>query len=674
MSEENVTMAPTDFVSVIIGFKDWGLERLELSVRSIHDSLSGIDHEVIISDYGSEDADSIAASAERVGARHEIVETNGEWSRSRALNAGVRASRGEIILATDADMLFTPRSLSRVVEQIQQQPQEIVILQCRDLPIGYSHEVVSREGFDWERFASIGQIRPRWGMGGLVAITRENWERLRGWDERMHTYGGEDVDLGKRAQAFGSRINWLDEPGMGMFHIWHPSSGASAARSKEATAAIAENRRIHSTDATFARNRVQPRYLPKGMVPLVTVLVDTVFHGVTTLSETLTSVLGQSVQDIEIIVPDDVDVPADPRILRRPANDVSPRGTFTTSVRAGEIWAEDRLENLLALWAPGVGLISDRTAHLLRDEEGEALAPLNILPAGMPSPRTTVVRSALLPSPVSTSSEKWSGVIRSVASSGAHWVLPASSRHVTVADLITDEAIASERAFDELTLRTAFERCGLTPPEMPEVKVSALGVLANAILFGRALTLEIEAPGTVDVTSIDELVADDPRWSRRSVRTSEGSILERELVWTGSDATYAADVTRRLHGTGALLRSRYAREDDLAPEDDNNAATSLVRTVEKTYGMPGKDGAWLVVSADGETSKELHRALSSAPSVTVVLRRVLEVDGAESSWLLGRFRNGNPAEALSLAASLPHATSVSVIELPLRTAGNEATR
>ena len=55
-------------VSVIIGFKDWGLERLELSIRSIHDSLEGIQHEVVISDYGSEDTASIAESAQRAGA------------------------------------------------------------------------------------------------------------------------------------------------------------------------------------------------------------------------------------------------------------------------------------------------------------------------------------------------------------------------------------------------------------------------------------------------------------------------------------------------------------------------------------------------------------------------------------------------------------------------------
>ena len=74
-------------VSVIIGFKDRGLGRLEMSIRSIHDSLAEIDHEIIISDYGSADTAAIASLAERVSAHHEVVKTDGEWSAARARNA-----------------------------------------------------------------------------------------------------------------------------------------------------------------------------------------------------------------------------------------------------------------------------------------------------------------------------------------------------------------------------------------------------------------------------------------------------------------------------------------------------------------------------------------------------------------------------------------------------------
>ncbi|MGP5090216.1 glycosyltransferase family 2 protein [Brachybacterium tyrofermentans] len=668
-----VNNASTPLVSVIIGFKDWGLERLELSVRSIHDSLSEIDHEVVISDYGSEDTASIAESAERVGAHHVIVDTEGEWSRSRALNAGVRASKGEIVLATDADMLFTPRALSRAVEQIQRHPHEIVILQCRDLPVGYSHEVVRREGFDWDRFASIGQIRPRWGMGGLVAVRREIWERLRGWDERMHTYGGEDVDFGKRAQAAGSRIDWLDEPGVGMYHIWHPSSGASATRSAEATAAIAENRRIHTTDATFARNRVRPRYLPSDMIPLVSVLVDARFTGAAPLETTVTSILGQSVQDLEVLVVGEAELPDDPRVSHISSGEVSVRGTFATSARAGEVWAEDRLEMLLDLWTPGTGLISDRTAQLLRDENGTALAPLSVVQTSTADPRTTLLRSALLPASLSASAQRWGDAVRAVASSGAEWVVAVASRHVTVTDLVNDESVAAERAADAFALESALARSGLTSPELPATTVTPLGTLANALLYGRELTVEIEAPSAIDLAPYRDLFKDDRGWVRRTIRTREGQILERDVRWTGNDPAFVVEVTRRLSGSGATVRWRYATDADHELPRTPNAA-SLVHYAESVYGAPEKPAAWLAISKDQGFDDALPEALSDAASVTVVLDRVVEAEGGETSWLLARFRNGNAAEALSLAASLPSPTTIEVIELSARVQATEVSR
>ncbi|MGP5626941.1 glycosyltransferase family 2 protein [Brachybacterium alimentarium] len=670
MSEQSRSEASAPLVSVIIGFKDWGLERLELSVRSIHDSLEGIQHEVVISDYGSEDTASIAESTQRVGARHVIVETDGEWSRSRALNAGVRASVGEIVLATDADMLFTPRALSRAVEQIQRHPHEIIILQCRDLPVGHSHEVVRREGFDWDRFASIGQIRPRWGMGGLVAVRREIWERLRGWDERMHTYGGEDVDFGKRAQAAGSRIDWLDEPGVGMYHIWHPSSGASATRSAAASAAIAANRRIHSTDATFARNRVRPRYLPSGMVPLVSVLVDARTSGAEPLKTTITSILGQSVHDLEVLVVGEAELPDDPRISHMSTDHVSVRGTFVTSARAGEVWAENRLEVLLDLWVPGTGLISDRTIQLLRDENGTALAPLSVVQTSTADPRTTLLRSALLPSSLSACPQGWGVAVRAVAASGAGWVVATSARHVTITDLMNDESVAAERVAEALAITSALVRCGLPAPELPATTVTALGSLANALLYGRELTMEVEAPSAIDLTPYHDLFADDQRWVRRTIRTPKGQILERDVRWSGDDPAYVVEAAQRLAGSGATVHWRYATEADHEPPRPLSVG-SLVRTAESIYGTPEKPAVWLAFRKDGGFDDALNEALSKAQSVTVVLDRITEAEGEEASWMLARFRNGNTVEALSLAASLPTPTAIEVIELPAHPQGTE---
>lgn len=42
-------------VSVVIGFRDWGLRRIRLAVESVQSSFGRFNGEVIISDYGSVD-------------------------------------------------------------------------------------------------------------------------------------------------------------------------------------------------------------------------------------------------------------------------------------------------------------------------------------------------------------------------------------------------------------------------------------------------------------------------------------------------------------------------------------------------------------------------------------------------------------------------------------------
>lgn len=635
-------------VSVVIGFKDWGLERLELSVRSIHDSLEGIDHEVVISDYGSEDSAAIADAAQRVDAVHEIVETNGEWSRSRALNAGVRASRGEIILATDADMLFTPRALRRVVEQLDRHPQEVVILQCRDLPVGYSHEVVAREGFDWRRFTAIGQIRPRWGMGGLVGVRRELWGRLRGWDERMHTYGGEDVDFGKRAQKIGARIDWLDEPGVGMFHIWHPSSGASAARSAAATAAIAENRRIHTEDNTFARNRVNARYLPDSLPPLVSVLLAP-GDDLADLRRTVASLLHQTVTDIEVIVHGvAAPVSSDPRV--RSSDGAGPSGTFVTCTSAGDVWGAERLEHLLSLWQPGAGLLSDVTSQRLLDVDGSELTTRAALRETLPDARSTLVRRELLRAPAEVTPSGWSAAVQSVAATGARWVVSPESRRITTATLQTDESLAARRAQESRELADLLQRCGLVPPEMPKGVTASLTEMDEAILHGTGVVVDIESHGPM--TEIDTVLPADVEWRRSTIRTSGDGVLSERVVGTDVDTLDAISIARAAHDSASVRVGLRSGRRSTILDGPDLGVIALVESSELVYGTQGTPPhPWIAVELSENDGSELLTTLRSQPSSAVVLDRVVEADGQRTPFVLARRAARSLDDALVAAAA-----------------------
>ncbi|VEG30134.1 glycosyltransferase family 2 protein [Actinomyces howellii] len=176
-------------VSVVIGFRDWGAGRLELAARSVLESLAGLDGQLIVSDYGSRDPEPARAVAAGLGVAHVYTPVQGPWSRSRALNAGFALSDGDLLVSTDADMLFAPGTFPRVVRTARRHAGAALFMQCRDLPVGMDDQWLRLHRPDWADLERAARLRPRWGMGGMMAIPRAGFEALRGFDERFHTYG-----------------------------------------------------------------------------------------------------------------------------------------------------------------------------------------------------------------------------------------------------------------------------------------------------------------------------------------------------------------------------------------------------------------------------------------------------------------------------------------------------
>lgn len=290
-------------VSVVIGFRDWGLRRIRLAVQSIQASFGRFNGEVIISDYGSIDPQANKALAEELECAY--VYTPAEvWSRSRALNAGFAISSGELLVSTDADMVFSPESFERIVETARKQPKAAFFLQCRDLPEGMDDEWVADHPGAWEELEQRSRLRPRWGMGGMMAISREGFFEIRGFDERFHTYGGEDLDFAQRARRAGFKTVWVNEPGVRMYHMWHPPTRAIVDQTEEGRETVERNRDIVYNDPSFVRNYLHWEHRPADAPPLVTVAICT-HNRADLIGESIQSVLFQTMQDFEIVVIDD---------------------------------------------------------------------------------------------------------------------------------------------------------------------------------------------------------------------------------------------------------------------------------------------------------------------------------------------------------------------------------
>lgn len=291
-------------VSVVIGFKDWGVDRLLLAIRSIIESFGDLSGEVIVSDYGSDSVGDTKDRIESAGGRYVYTETDGVWSRSRALNAGFAVGTGRVFISTDADMLFSPKSVEKIANLILNDPDLAVVLQCRDLSQEYNQQSIAERGFLWDEFERYSKLRPRWGMGGMMAVSREAFFQVRGLDERMHTYGGEDIDFTKRIQRAGYRLMWLEDDAVRMYHMWHPSSRAIAEKTKNSSHAMRFNKYIVEKDPTYIRNTKAWVHRPNENLPLVTVAIST-YNRADFLKDSINSVLAQTFQDFEVVVIDD---------------------------------------------------------------------------------------------------------------------------------------------------------------------------------------------------------------------------------------------------------------------------------------------------------------------------------------------------------------------------------
>lgn len=290
--------------SIVIGFRDWGLVRLRSAIESILNSAGEYDVEVIISDYGSKEPESNRKLAEDLGIEYVFTPRLGPWSRSRALNAGFAVSSGKLLVSTDADMIFSPRSFERIIEFSEQNRNSALFLQCRDLPEQMDEQFVAENPDEWVLFEAKSQLRPRWGMGGMMAIPREGFMAIRGFDERLHTYGGEDLDFAQRARRAGYKTQWLDDDEIRMFHIWHKPTSEVVSKDPEQTAAVKANQDIVYNDKTFVRNYLHWTHRPTDAPVLISVTISTK-NRADLISDTIYSILAQTVQDFEIIVVDD---------------------------------------------------------------------------------------------------------------------------------------------------------------------------------------------------------------------------------------------------------------------------------------------------------------------------------------------------------------------------------
>ncbi|MBI4921062.1 MAG: glycosyltransferase [Devosia nanyangense] len=284
-------------LSIVIGFRDWGLDRLKTSLGSHRRKCP--DAEIVLVDFGSQDGAPVEALARSLSVKY-LRREGPVWSRSRALNDGIDAASNPIVVITDADIIFTADVYEQCIRQIEADANAFAVVQCWDLPpeLHVDDTVAASD----QTLAQHATIRPRWGVGGCSAFRKSAWQHMGGLDNRMLAWGGEDTDFFNRLRRSGLRPAWLEGERTRIYHIYHPPTRTIAGGADY----LVINRNIVKNDASVYRNLVPLEgYVPSARTSDAVDVVIVTKNRAAYLEACLRSVAAQTVAPASVIVVDD---------------------------------------------------------------------------------------------------------------------------------------------------------------------------------------------------------------------------------------------------------------------------------------------------------------------------------------------------------------------------------
>lgn len=203
--------------SLVVGYRNRDLDRVKRYLNSVK-SQTVTNFELIFVDYGSDEP--IAAKVKQLVNDYKFAKyiyncTIGwSWNRSHALNTGLRIAKGEIIIFSDIDLIYSDNFLEHIAASVKENHH--FYQQVFWLPKNYNY---------WEKLLDkpLNFEASREGAkGGVHVASKEYLDKLQGYDEFYCFWGLEDHDLYDRLLNFGIKEAWLEKEKSPVYHQWHP--------------------------------------------------------------------------------------------------------------------------------------------------------------------------------------------------------------------------------------------------------------------------------------------------------------------------------------------------------------------------------------------------------------------------------------------------------------------
>lgn len=147
-----------------------------------------------------------------------------QFSKTWALNVGIRQAGSKYVAVTDADFVFG-RTFVKVMMRYLREGR-FVMSEAYTLP---SETDLSTLFDNWQRTCANATPWKGLAEGTLQSAPRAWWYRIRGYDERFKGgTGGEDSDLWSRATRSGIGVARIAYTQAQALHQWHPQSPLKA--------------------------------------------------------------------------------------------------------------------------------------------------------------------------------------------------------------------------------------------------------------------------------------------------------------------------------------------------------------------------------------------------------------------------------------------------------------
>lgn len=221
--------------------------------------------EILVVDNQSGDENISPFQAQHPAVR--FIENSGNWGFANACNVGATATAADQLLFLNPDTLAYPKDIFNLLEI--KKAHQINLLTCRQIDAtGKNQKAFGNLETFWTSFSPIRRILQKTNpqlypsprvdhkervfceciSGSMVMISREDYDKLGGWDDRFWMYA-EDADLCKRALAAGMTIAY--EPSVTITHF---HGGASRANP--------ETKALTKSEVTISRHVFNDKHQP----------------------------------------------------------------------------------------------------------------------------------------------------------------------------------------------------------------------------------------------------------------------------------------------------------------------------------------------------------------------------------------------------------------------------